>query len=69
MNYDYVIKEYYFNQHIKRNLLRRSKVSTLEFSITPEYILDLFEKQNRKCAISGTNLDIRTVKSDGLILS
>lgn len=69
MNYDYVIKEYYFNQHIKRNLSRRSKVSTLEFSITPEYILDLFEKQGRKCAISGTNLDIRTVKSDGLILS
>lgn len=69
INYNYVIKEYYFNQHIKKNLERRSKVNTLEFNLTPEYLLELFEKQNRKCAISEINLDIRVIKSDDLLLS
>lgn len=69
VDYNYVIKEYYFNQHIMKNIKRRSKVSTLEFNITPEYLLELFEKQNRKCALSGISLDVRAIKSDDLVLS
>lgn len=69
VDYNYVIKDYYYKRHIERNLKRRNKVGTLAFDITPEYILELFEKQSRRCALSGLSLDIKVVKSDDLVLS
>lgn len=34
----------------------RAKKANIEFSITKEYLWELFIKQNRKCALSGTDL-------------
>ncbi|MEK6817234.1 MAG: hypothetical protein AABX80_00370 [Nanoarchaeota archaeon] len=44
--------------NIQRNCINhiRSKRRNLEFAITKEYIWNLYEKQNRKCAISGLDI-------------
>lgn len=36
----------------------RKKLQAMEFNITPEYLVELYEKQNRKCAVSGQSIDI-----------
>jgi hypothetical protein len=38
--------------NLKRNAIRRK----LEFKLTIEYLSKLFEKQNRKCALTGDNI-------------
>jgi hypothetical protein len=30
----------------------------IEFSVTPEYVWDLFLSQNRKCALSGVDIEL-----------
>ena len=43
---------------IERNAInnRRNKRRNLEFTITKEYVWDLFEKQNGKCALTGLDI-------------
>lgn len=52
---DFIISSYFIH-HIKKNVLRRNKVSKMEFNITPKYLISLFQQQNGKCAISGMRL-------------
>lgn len=51
------ISHQYFD-HIRRNAESRN----LEFSISPDYIWQLFIEQNRKCALSGRNININISK-------
>lgn len=51
-----------FYKHIQNSLKSRKKVSQLGFDITPEYLEELYEKQNHKCAISGLPLEIDLTK-------
>lgn len=52
-----------FYKHIKAQLSTRKKVNQLEFNITPEYLEELYEKQNHKCALSGLSLELDITKS------
>lgn len=45
----------YFNQ-IKHSLRRTKKRISLEFSITKDYIYNLFISQNKRCILSGLNI-------------
>ena len=55
------IPGYYFNV-VKNNAESRN----LEYNLTKEYLWDLYEKQNRKCALSGVDIifckDVKTKK-------
>lgn len=51
-----------FYKHIQNGLKSRKKVSQLGFDITPEYLEELYEKQNHKCAISGLPLEVDLTK-------
>jgi cytidyltransferase-like protein len=46
------------------NIFRGAKQRNLEFNITIEYIWDLLEKQNRKCALSGLDLKFSRTRKD-----
>lgn len=52
-----------FYRHIVDGAKRRKKISKLEFNITPEYLEKLYEKQNRKCALTGLSLDLDITKT------
>lgn len=52
-----------FYKHILDGVKRRKKVSQLDFNITPEYLEELYEKQNHKCALSGISLELDITKS------
>lgn len=56
----YIYKEissYYWN-----TIIRGAESRKLEFNITPEYIWDLFLKQDRKCALSGLPIELKKFK-------
>lgn len=40
-----------------KQILSRAKLSKIKFELTIEYIWDLYIKQNKKCAISGVNIN------------
>lgn len=46
------------NSHFNR-IKRRAVVSEFEFNLTANYIEELFERQNRKCALSGLDICFR----------
>lgn len=66
-NYLYIMTR--LCDRIKYNSERREKVSQLEFDITPEYLLDLYIKQNGKCALSKIALPLNTLNYRDLTLS
>lgn len=41
-----------------------AKSRGLEFSITAEYVQELWEKENKKCALSGTPVDWQGINTD-----
>lgn len=45
------------------NTQKHAKVRNVQFTLTIEYIWQLFLKQDRKCALSGTDLSLWTYKS------
>ena len=45
---------------IKANAKKRK----IEFCVTLEYLWDLFIKQDRKCAISGVNIEFKAIRRD-----
>lgn len=52
-----------FFNHIVSGLKSRKKVQSLEFNITPEYLEELYEKQNHKCALTGISLELDITKT------
>lgn len=66
-NYLYIMTK--ICDRIKYNSERRDKVSQLEFNITPQYLLDLYNKQDGKCALSKINLPLNTLNYRDLNLS
>lgn len=66
-NYLYIMTK--ICDRIKYNSERRDKVSQLEFNITPQYLLDLYNKQDGKCALSKINLPLNTLSYRNLNLS
>jgi hypothetical protein len=43
-----------------RLLETRARKNNFEFTVTPEYLGELFEQQKRKCALSGLSLDFHS---------
>lgn len=67
VNVPYIIKYYFHN--LTKNLIRRNKVSQLDFNITPEYLIELYHRQLGRCAISGMRLVNHEIKLADLVLS
>jgi len=43
--------------HIWNNFVRGAKNRNIPFNITKEYVWEIYEKQNRKCAYTGLDLE------------
>jgi hypothetical protein len=66
-DFDYLIKVYF--KTLSKNLSRRNHVSKLEFDIDLNYLIELMNKQDKKCAISGISLDNNPIKLADVIMS
>lgn len=47
-------------------IFRGAKKRNLEFTITKEYIWDLFISQNKKCALSGVDIDLHPLRNTSI---
>jgi predicted Zn-ribbon and HTH transcriptional regulator len=66
-DFNYLI-EVYFKTLVK-NLKRRDHVSKLEFDIDLNYLIELMNKQNKMCAVSGISLDNNPIKLADVVMS
>jgi uncharacterized protein (DUF983 family) len=48
-----------------RRVIRSAEVRSLDFKITPEYIWDLYIKQNKKCSLSGVDIKFHKNQDKG----
>lgn len=55
--------DYWYN-HVIRNAIKSKGRRILEVNITKDYMWDLFLKQDRKCALSGININFPKVHKD-----